>query len=146
MNFLGRTDRPRTLSGDLTPLVDVVFLLIVFFLTTSSLVEITREPVTLPEQEGERESDARTPGIVVNVTVTGGLIVEREPVTRAQLAEMLRVEVARAGGDPRAVDVLIRCDQDAPLEHLNQLARTFTAIGIRSWRLGTSVPSGGSAS
>ena len=33
---------PRTLPMDLTPMVDVVFLLIIFFLTTSSLIEITR--------------------------------------------------------------------------------------------------------
>lgn len=144
MRFRSSQIRPRTLPMDITALVDVVFLLIIFFLTTSSLVEITRERIELPQEKGESERQTSTPGLIVNVTQSGELIVERKRVTHAQLLAMVRAEIEKAEDDPSRVDLLIRADRTSPLASVNEIAEGLVGLGVRNWRLGTQVPFGGS--
>ena len=124
---------------DITSLVDVVFLLIVFFLTTSSLVEMSRAVLDLPEEQGEEEVDTATPGLIVNIAADGTYIIENEPVTLARTIEMVRAEVDKAGG-PEGVDLLLRADRNAPLVHINDLARRLVDLGLTTWRMGTQLP------
>lgn len=124
---------------DITSLVDVVFLLIVFFLTTTSLVEMSRARLDLPEERGEGEIDAETPGLIVNISADGTYIVDSEAVTLARAVRMVRTEIEKAGG-PENVDLLLRADRNAPLVHVNALARELVTEGLASWRLGTQIP------
>lgn len=126
---------------DITSLVDVVFLLIVFFLTTSSLVEMSRARLDLPEEQGEEELLTETPGLIVNIAADGTYIVENETVTLARTIEMVRAEVEEAGG-PGSVDLLLRADRNAPLVHINDLAEALVDLGLASWRMGTQLPQG----
>ncbi|GAB4555797.1 MAG: hypothetical protein Tsb0013_18610 [Phycisphaerales bacterium] len=142
MRFLRQHDgRPRVMPMDITSLVDVVFLLIVFFLTTSSLVEMSRARLDLPEEQGEEEIASESPGLVVNISADGAYIVENERVTLARTVEMVRAEIEKAGG-PAGVDLLLRADKYAPLVHLNALARELVELGLASWRMGTQLPQG----
>lgn len=133
------TTRPRVLGADVTPLVDVVFLLIVFFLTTSSLVEVTRARLDLPEQAGQEQTGSDTPGLVVNVGPDGGLIVESRAVTFEALWRMVGSEIDKAGG-PNRVDVMVRADRGADLGALNRVAEGLMDLGLDRWRLATRVP------
>ena len=126
----------RTLPMDLTPMVDVVFLLIIFFLTTSSLIEVTRANVDLPKQPGEQATD-RERGFVVNITRNGTIVVQDRTLTFDQLASALRAEQERAGG---ALDVVVRADRESSLAHINRVATHLGGMGVRSWRLATEVP------
>lgn len=126
---------------DITSLVDVVFLLIVFFLTTTSLAEMSRARLDLPEEAGEEQIESETPGLIVNINARGDYLVENEAITLERALGMVRAEVEKAGG-PENVDVLVRADRAAPLVHLNELARRLVDMGLTSWRLGTQVPQG----
>ena len=52
MNF--RQLRRPEVSINLTPLIDVVFLLLIFFMVSTSFSELTQLVVDLPEAEGAR--------------------------------------------------------------------------------------------
>ncbi len=124
-------------------MVDVVFLLIVFFLTTSTLVEMTRAEVDLPREQGDEEVQADSPGLIVNITADGVLVVEGEEIDMPRLLEMVRGEIEKADAIER-VDLLVRADRAAPLAHLNRVARGLVAEGVRDWRLATRpAPRGG---
>lgn len=125
-------------------MVDVVFLLIIFFLTTSSLVELTRANVDLPEETGEKENITESPGLIINVTANGRLIVDGEEIPFQRGLAMVAGEVDKAGGSA-AVDVLIRADRDAPLRVINDLAEGLMDLDVRGWRLGTQIPFGHAA-
>ena len=99
---------PRALPMDLTPLVDVVFLLIIFFLTTSSMIETTRAELQLPVEKGEDGTRDRPRGIVINITKNGSIIVDQQTLEFDQLASLLRIENDRGGDE--ALDILIRAD------------------------------------
>src|SRR5690606_13099076 len=73
-----REPRSNVPAIDLTAMVDVVFLLIVFFLTTSSLVEQSRTAVELAREQGEDLSTPPVPPLLINITAGGSYIVESQ--------------------------------------------------------------------
>lgn len=121
-------------------MIDVVFLLIIFFLTTSSLIELTRAPVELPEEAGQTVTEEKQPGIVVNVMSSGELIVENQSMTRSEFLRKVDAEIARLGGEGERLDLLLRADRNASLLHVNALAEALMERNIRSWRLATEMP------
>ena len=76
MNF--RQLRRPEVSINLTPLIDVVFLLLIFFMVSTSFSELTQIVVDLPEAEGAPAS-ADTAVLLV-VDVAGNMTLDGEPV------------------------------------------------------------------
>jgi len=131
----------RVAPIDLTSLVDVVFILIIFFLTTSSLIDILRANVDLPEEPGDQRIADTSTSLIVNVDRRGAYIVEQEEVDLRTLRGMIAAEVASAGS-PAALDLLIRPDRDASLAPVNELASMLVDMGCSRWRIATQVPPG----
>ena len=76
MNF--RQLRRPEVSINLTPLIDVVFLLLIFFMVSTSFSELTLLVVDLPQAEGTPAS-ADTSVLLV-VDVAGNMTLDGEPV------------------------------------------------------------------
>ena len=76
MNF--RQLRRPEVSINLTPLIDVVFLLLIFFMVSTSFSELTQLVVDLPEAEG---SPATTDeALILTVDVAGNMTLNGESV------------------------------------------------------------------
>lgn len=142
MIFRSDETRERTPGPDITALVDVVFLLIVFFLTTSTLAERTRARIDLPSQHGEEERQTGRPALIINIDADGSYIVADEVMGEDRLLAMARRSIQQAGG-PSAVDLLIRADENAPLWSVNRVATGLMELEVSSWRLATRVPAPG---
>ena len=76
MNFR-QLHRPEV-SINLTPLIDVVFLLLIFFMVSTSFSELTQLVVDLPEAEGAPASTNAT--LLLVVDVEGNMTLDGEPV------------------------------------------------------------------
>ena len=124
--------RSRVLALDMTPMIDVVFLLLIFFLTTSQLAELAASELELPQEAGGKESAAAS-GLMVNIGPTGTLTVLDEEVGLAALPNLAR---AALGADPAAVPV-IRADRAAAAVRLNEVMEALRAGGCRGVRLAT---------
>lgn len=92
----------RTVREDLainmTPLIDVVFLLLIFFMVTTTFSRETRLLVNLPEADAEAgEAPAEQLEIIVSVegsyTINGKALVDAEATTLARALEL------ESGGD-----------------------------------------------
>lgn len=141
MKFVrGAADRERVSGVDITPLVDVVFLLIIFFLTTSTLVRQTVAEVDLPEQAGNEEAESEDRGLVVNIGADGGYIVDGGRVGLERVLEMVGAEARLAEGGGGSLEMLVRSDERAPMSSLNALARGLVELDVRAWRLATRTP------
>ena len=76
MNF--RQLRRPEVSINLTPLIDVVFLLLIFFMVSTSFSELTQLVVDLPEAEG---SPATTDeALILTVDIAGNMTLNGESV------------------------------------------------------------------
>jgi len=132
----------RILDVDLTPMIDVVFLLIVFFMATAQFAKLTKADIDLPKEQGETERAAVNSSVVINVTESGELIVDGDAFSMDRVVAMVRVELRNTDGDPTALDLLIRADRAAPASAVNNLADRLVEAGVRSWRLGTAPGTG----
>jgi biopolymer transport protein ExbD len=72
-----RLRRPEV-SINLTPLIDVVFLLLIFFMVSTSFSELTQLVVDLPEAEGSPASADN--GLLLTVDAVGNMTLSGESV------------------------------------------------------------------
>lgn len=101
-------------------MTDVIFLLLIFFMLTSSFVSSSGLPVNLPSA-----SNAAIVLEKVNVTITKDLsyFLDGKPIKRARLEALLRSRL----GNSRGV-VVLHCDQQVPVQRLVEVASIATAL------------------
>lgn len=87
---------------DMTPLIDIVFILLLFFLVTATFVRETGVRVNRPAASSAEPLDSDT--LRVTLTESGGLYVQGARISATQLKERVRAASLR---DPRTVVVLI---------------------------------------
>ncbi|MHC5003429.1 MAG: ExbD/TolR family protein [Planctomycetota bacterium] len=126
------------MSVEITPMIDVVFLLIVFFLTTAQFVRLTRAEVELPEEAGEQEPEAEEAGVVVNLTAGGEIVVASETLTLNALEVLVLQEMAVERDEP--LKLMIRADRNADTAHLNRIVARLQDLGVGLARIATEVP------
>ncbi len=114
-------------------MIDVTFLLLIFFLVTAQMAQRGRGEVRLPVEPGEVVTNASAVGLVVLVQADGSVMVGDTRVQPSRLTEMARLAVARTGGVPPVV----RADRAAPASALNGVARSLQAGGATAFRLAT---------
>lgn len=85
-----QSNEPEPASVDLTPLIDVVFQLLVFFLLTSAFIS-TGITVELPDAETGESGDDTT--LAVSIDADGAIFVGPDEVTLEALDERLALEV-----------------------------------------------------
>jgi biopolymer transport protein ExbD len=68
---------------DLTPMLDVVFIMLIFFIVTATFLDESGIPVVLPSDGTEQETELET--IVVRIEPGGTFIVEDRVMSRAGL-------------------------------------------------------------
>ena len=136
MRFTSRTTR-RGVLADMTPMIDVVMQLIIFFMYTAQYTQVTRTPMELPDEPGEQVTLESRNEVVIDINKDGVYLVDRNEIPFEYLTRMINAEVGRSTS-PTGVEVLIRAHKDCPARHLNELATTLSELGVRSWRLATS--------
>ena len=63
-----RPDQPEPIAANLTPMIDVTFLLIIFFVLVSQIVEVENADLDLPRpQDAASELPGEQPRVVINV-------------------------------------------------------------------------------
>lgn len=140
-----RSSRPRVRSFDLTPMIDVTFQLILFFLFTSRLSEQSRTPIDLPRERGDAASLPGPADLVVDVDQAGAMLVDGAAVSDEQLRSLAQAVIAIRGGDAAAVSVRFRADRATPAATINRAVRMLAGLGIRRCTLATAQPpTGGS--
>ncbi|MGI9013752.1 MAG: ExbD/TolR family protein [Phycisphaerales bacterium] len=141
MNFQRNQPRDRTLPVDLTPMIDVVMLLIVFFLTTAQFARMTRAAVDLPIERGEGGQAVEEPGMLVNLMKDGQIIIDDKLIDLVVLKRIVTEEIRQSHNNQASMmKVLLRADRDLPSERLNQIVWTLQQMGVGQIRLATEVP------
>lgn len=114
-----------TVDVQMTPLIDCVFLLLIFFLVSSQMKKIEKElPIKLPEAHAALTVKATPNLVTVGVDKTGNFYINSKPVGSEGLRSALKAATAetkeqrvRISGDiyapfARIVQVLDTCQQE----------------------------------
>ncbi|MGQ0628581.1 MAG: ExbD/TolR family protein [Phycisphaerales bacterium] len=122
---------------DLTPMIDVVLLLIIFFTLTAQFAKTQmRTPMDLPDEKGESAPDptATVASVVVDLDQDGRMAVMGNGVNIADVETLL----AQARAKSPSLSVEVRAHRLATGAALNRLAAALARAGIKEWSLGTS--------
>jgi biopolymer transport protein ExbD len=126
---------------NLTPMIDVVFQLLIFFLVATRFEENEREfELVLPQAEESMARISKPKELFVNVDQAGNVIVNGRQVSHAVLLTQLRQ--ARVN-NPGRQTVIVRGDKRCPLEHVVAVMNVCAKADIRDCRITTAAPSGG---
>ncbi|MCX8238388.1 MAG: biopolymer transporter ExbD [Akkermansiaceae bacterium] len=134
-----RDTSPPPASFQLAPMIDIVFLLLIFFLVTYQITEQEKDlEVSVPTTtEGSQEARVANE-IVVNLTSEGRITISGEVYTKDELRQKLErivkaSELANAGGADQQ-PVRIRADRDGKNQQLLEVLDEIQKAGI--WNIG----------
>lgn len=104
-----RSSRRPQLALDLTPMVDVVFLLIIFFMVSTTFITLESGlPVDLPQASSAQNTTSDLP--TVTITQDLEIFVSGVQVSEAQLVSTLQTVLSQSGLSV----VVLRADKDVP--------------------------------
>jgi biopolymer transport protein ExbD len=135
---LSKHRRATTARMNMTPMIDVTFLLLIFFMTVTQVSEVNKEQIDLPKQKGAED---QTPAeLIINVTEAGDVIVSGETITLARLASLLGEQIAGAGGNPDRVRIVLRADERGESGAVNDVVETLNKLELKRVRIAVQVP------
>ena len=121
--------RHRPVGFNMTPMIDVVFLLIIFFLVSSHLAQReNRIRVELPDaKSGLLVVENETPRVTLTLQADGKWWLAGRRVAVAQLTERLRVQQEQQG---ETMELRIRCDRRVPYRRVESVLAKAVEVGI----------------
>ena len=97
----------------IAPLIDVVFLLIIFFMVVSQFTQIEIEAMELPPAaQGEQPSDPLEKQIILNVHRDGLLRIDGQDHSVDSFENLLRLKLQQL--PPQDLNITIRADRQTP--------------------------------
>lgn len=127
MNLRPRKDDSPDIN--LTPLIDVVFLLLIFFMVSTTFKDDARIQVQLPEAQGE-EAPAEEPKVLEVIIDRDGRFYVNERRVVDRNAETLKKAIAGAVGDDREIPVVIKADAKSPHQAVMTVMDAASQLGL----------------
>jgi len=127
---VARKTRTQGCAIDMTPMIDVVFQLIIFFIVTIKMEQEVNERIELadaPDGPVIAEEDPRT--MTIEVDERGWISMRGAQLTRQKLFKLLKARVDRYGQFP----VLIRGDKRTRHDDIRAVMDMCTRVGL--WRI-----------
>jgi biopolymer transport protein ExbD len=127
MNFSRRNKKPLEIT--LTPMIDVVFLLLIFFMVTTTFNQQSELKINLPEANGT-EAESVEKMIVLTINAEGLYFINGDDGLPHQLLnqknETLKRALIQIAGDSRRLPFVISADSKTPHQSV------VTALDIAS--------------
>lgn len=128
------TSQRRAMRMDLTPLIDTVFNLVIFFLVASHFSNETDVAVELPKASSSEDDDEDPLRLVITITEDETLRVKNRVLERHELLELAQEEFERSG--PEMV-VQIRSDRRVPYRAIEPILVACSRLGITRFGFNT---------
>jgi biopolymer transport protein ExbD len=119
----------------MTPLIDVVFLLNIFYLVAARLAEEDYElDVLLPTASEARPLISEPKELFINIDRQGQYFAQGKNLNRAELEVLLRQAVA---DNPVHQSVVIRADRRVEFDHVVAIMNLCSRVGVRDYSVTT---------
>ncbi len=120
---------------NLVPLIDVILILIIFFVVTTTFDARSVLKLQLPQANGE-PSEASAKALSVLVNAEGRYFVQDREALRTDL-ESLKRTIVEVAGDDRKRPVLLRADARTPHQSLVTALDALGQLGFRQISIAT---------
>ncbi len=130
--------RKEDLQINLTPLIDVVFLLLIFFMVSTSFKKETKITVNLPEANGE-VAEALPVSLDISVNKSGEVFINGQGLLNRQIAT-IKNAIQASSLDPKT-PVVISPDENAPVQAVVNVMDAAGQLGFNNIQIATQQPS-----
>ena len=129
-----RINKGRLSGGlELTPMIDVVFLLMIFFLVASKLDEADRFiDVVLPKASAAKPLTSRPRDFLVNIDREGNYFVGARPIAISDLQTLLK---QAAVDNPKRQTVIVRADENVAHKFVVAAMNACVEAGIEDYQV-----------
>ena len=110
---------------DITPLVDVVFLMLIFFMVSTSFDVSSSLKLELPSSHATAEQP-KVEQVTISISADGQLYVQNEAVADADL----RKRILNASGGNKSIRVVLRADADAKHKRVVHVLDTLRELDM----------------
>ncbi len=118
-------------SENLTPLIDCVFLLLIFFMVTTVFKQPYSLQVELPTARQGKEVEEKK--LVGSITVDGRMEINREPVDQENLESVLLREKQSTG----SLTLILRTDKETRHKWVLHILEVAKRVGVETILLAT---------
>jgi len=125
--------RSRSLGFNMTPMIDVVFLLIIFFLISSHLTRQEQQiQLALPVADtGAHPTQMTSPRLIINLLPDGRMVVQDNELNAAEIGRRIGAALASLPADQRDdFEVRIRCARQTPYRHAQPIMQGCVQHGV----------------
>jgi biopolymer transport protein ExbD len=129
--LFGAEEESTSVRVPLAPMIDIVFLLVGFFMLTAQIVGDERDlTVDLPEVNHRHQSDESPGDLVINLRTSGEITVGGDVVSRLDLPDIIlsRVEAAISVGERPSI--VIRADKSQSFKALDEILGVCEDVGV----------------
>jgi biopolymer transport protein ExbD len=122
-----KTHREEPPTLNLTPMIDVVFLLIIFFMVGTKFTELERKiSLQVPQVADVKALSPAPENRVINVYQDGRITLDQDEVDLEQLIQRL----SNARNEYEDLGVLVRGDSDGPFQNVASVLGACREAGI----------------
>jgi len=112
---------------DMSPMIDMVFLLLIFFIVASAIVKIEKEPIDVPSAVYAKVPEDETGRFIITVNTDGDMFIE--PTTEQVTLEELQARVDEAIIENPKLKVVIRADGNTKYEASEKIMTACAEVG-----------------
>jgi biopolymer transport protein ExbD len=127
------SDEPEV---NLTPLIDVVFLLLIFFMVSTTFEHQSRIQIELPEATAEA-TKPEDESLEIIIDAQGRFFIGEEQVVNTEL-KTLKGAIGKAVGEREGIPVIIRADAKTPHQAVITALDATSQLGLTRISLATS--------
>lgn len=124
-----RPQRQQRVEINLTPLIDVVFLLLIFFMVSTTFKDEARLRVRLPEVQGEDVPAQEPEQIRIIIDRSGTYFIDDQRVVDRRALTLIRA-LRGALGERKDLPVLIQADADTPHQAVMTALDAASELGL----------------
>lgn len=123
---------------NMTPMIDVVFLLLIFFMTVSQISAVQKERLELPNLAGAQDQSPKR--LTINISRKGRIVINGKTHSAAELVDLISSLIDKAGGKTDAVQIALRVDRRGNSKTVNQVTDILSKLDIKQSRITVEVP------
>lgn len=133
---LGKTIQHKKPNQDdnLIPLINIVFLMLIFFMVAGHISE--SDPIQVQPPASVSDSQSEVKPLTIVVSTEGEIAVGQEQVTKDTLSAVITQHFEQAA-DPQVFRLLVKVDANLAVEELQHILSLIKQTGIKRIALAT---------
>lgn len=130
-----KPDRSDDIELNITPLIDVVFLLLIFFMVSTTFDKQAKLKIDLPEASATAQQQSDD-SIVIGIDAKGQFFVNDRQLVNSQL-QTLKLALTKTIGDKKDIPIILRADAQTPHQAVVTAMDAASQLGLTRLSIAT---------